>query len=198
MAPSICLISQAAHANRGVVVSGLKGQPHSRVAADDEAESPGDIEHDRLTTLEDGRQLPSGHVQPFGCLGHGHVEVFDELATDELSWVRRVVHRHWLGSSLEPFDLAARLAGLREVVGVVEAEPGVGGAVECSLEADGELSGDWRFAGAHGGQRSLLDLQMRRRLGIRQAQRFDAVLPNRLAGMVWVVREIVRQRVRFV
>ena len=47
--------------------------------------------------------------------------------------------------------------------GFLEADPRVGGDAEGLLETDGEVGGDWRFAGAHGRQRSLFDLQMRRR-----------------------------------
>lgn len=70
--------------------------------------------------------------------------------------------------------------------GFLEADPRVGGDAEGLLETDGEVGGDWRFAGANGGHRRFFDLQVRPRFGHRQAQRFDAVLPNRLAGVTRV------------
>ena len=92
---------------------------------------------------------------------------------------------------LDPLDFAGRLPGFSEVVGVLEAEPGVGGAAECLLEADSQVGGDWRLAGADGGERGFLDLQLRCGLRHGQAQRLDAVLANGFTGMMWVA---ARQR----
>ena len=93
---------------------------------------------------------------------------------------------------LDPLDLTGPLAALGKVVGVLQAEPGVGGAAEGLLEADGQVGSNRRLAGADSRQGRLLDLQMRRRFCHCQAERLDAVVSNGLTGMLWVVAQHIQ------